>query len=321
MDKFLLWISILSLLACSDDKKEVARDKDKSHTFQVGKVNADFINPSAILGWGDFYSNSDIGAVACIKNNTGRVPIMRDYFRINGPDGSVERESDDNGCIHWGISKSFVFLHDAKDLSYPIEVEGIGRHKGTERIDLLINPWSGEKSLALKDLRFVDATTGINIASKTVQNPAISPLALGNLGVREVTISRKKIVSTSGQVEVTYEVRLTANYRRRDISGALIERDFTEGSFILDMFMVEEPLRQGEYLLIDRVSQTVHINNGKINTTVKFTIPPLQMAYNDPILKIFFGLTPIDGPEGLSDFSLLPPWKILARAMSIKFPP
>ena len=293
-------MAIPLVFSCSNNVEDKTKQLGDS-AFSATRITTHSTLPTKLENWSDFHNGNHIELATCIKNKGINAPVIHDQFTIHSPDGNaIQKTSDENGCIYWGLYKNFDFLTKEHYSPHTIKIEGTGKHKGVLTIPLAINPWK-DTSNAVKDLRFDE------LASQYIQNQSLLSDEKHNLHIKSTKISYKNsafqnLTSTAPVYTLSYDISLWPTYKRIGLNGELIEKNFKEGSFEAVLSLMEKIPSSDRYFNISTTKQKVIIKNGFLNTPVTFHLQPQHWPKGSSLLEMFIQLTPIDGPDSLGDF-------------------
>jgi len=249
---FIGGLSVLSLGACVNRDAHITK---AGATFYVDSVVATFspnqLNPN------DAVNQKFMNLTACLKDNAMTSVIMNVKFTIHAGNVSIEKQTDDRGCLIWQELFEYDPTDNEKQVSLVRNIEAAEGHYGAVDAKLSYNPWKddflflrpgvraqGAENLSLtystgQVLTHVDAVTGQKFDSrvdiKTKLESTIKKVADIS------SMSMKFLKRDFDQYEISPTLALTIAHQYRLRFNSFIVKHTLDKGAVLD------PLNAGRF--------------------------------------------------------------------------
>lgn len=283
-------LMLLVGFSCSKSQVEDKSELATTAAFDVTPVSAMTLNQvkgNANSLWSEIPHKNSITFHSCINDITLQISLQGERVSIKTPFGEYIRETNSQGCFTWDEDFTFSYISQQKIISYPVTITGRNGHTGSKSIDLVINPWSLDKSTAVYDPRFQELPMTEDLSlQKNVE--AWDAFLIKNLSLNFLPSQYDKDTGTA-----SYEFNLNAQAigQRKDLQGDLENFILQKGHFQLKLSLIEE--RNQEFQKIAETFQEIKPTAGQIQETLKFHIKRGFQNHPDSTFYIKVELSPI----------------------------
>lgn len=298
LSSLMMTLALLSLAACSLPSPQT-RDVESNASFFVDSVKPQFTTQSTHALFSVPLART-LSIKACLKANRQSKPVINHAFEITGDDFKTQTVSTDlDGCFVINEEISYNAMAAAQSILIEREAKAVGTEKGARKIEVVVNPWSGE-ALSLKDTR-VRPNSYVTQAQarETMKERGAPARALVLDGVR---ITLQPLTINGLQRKASLDMTGNLMFEGTDVNGARVTFPLSRGKFKLQytLFYQTDQERRTVRRVI-RKSAPIQVNElvqGALSVSEQFDLPAGGLCRSG-VVYLGISLEPVNSPVGL----------------------
>ncbi|MFN8943051.1 MAG: hypothetical protein ACK5WZ_00340, partial [Pseudobdellovibrionaceae bacterium] len=218
----------LGFVSCSFPEP-MKRDIPQSSSFYIDSVSAEFISIQSHATF-SVPTSRQLQTKVCLKDNRNSQPVISHEFEVQFLTTSQKIKTDLTGCLIYTEAINYNSFAQAREVIWEQRLVAQGFEKGSQKVRLMINPWSGQTLDLTKTegdpAHYVSAT----MAVAALQGENQGQMPLGFDGFR-ITIRPESIQGSTRNVH--FEVNGKLYYEAQDSNDQKTNISLSRGKFNL----------------------------------------------------------------------------------------